>query len=247
MGGKKADALITDPPYNVDYQGGTAAKLKIENDKMSDANFRAFLNDVFAQAARVLKPGGAYYVYHASREVQNFVGAIVDNGLLYKQMLVWVKSSLVLGRQDYQWRHEPIIYGWKEGASHYFTNNRSLTTVIEDQVDVDKMTKAEMRDMLMEMLSDTATPQTVIREDKPLRNGEHPTMKPVKLIGRNVYNSTRMYETVLDLFYGSGSTLIAAHQLKRNCYGSELDPKYVQVVIDRFRKLEPECEINKIS
>lgn len=247
MDGKKADALITDPPYNVDYQGGTAAKLKIENDKMSDENFYQFLSDAFKQAARVMKPGAAFYVYHATREAVNFITALRNNGLTDRQQLIWVKSSLVIGRQDYQWRHEAILYGWKDGAAHYFINNRSLTTVIEDQIDVEKLTKAEMRDLLKEMLSDTETPQTIIREDKPLRNGEHPTMKPVKLIGRNVYNSTRIYETVLDLFMGSGSTLIAAHQLKRNCYGAELDPKYCQVILDRFRKLEPECEIKRIE
>lgn len=246
MGGQLADALITDPPYNVDYQGGTAAKLKIENDKMSDAKFRAFLTDAFEQASNAMKAGAAYYVYHASRESVNFIEALRLNGLTDKQQLIWVKSSLVLGRQDYQWRHEPILYGWKEGAAHYFINNRSLTTVIEDEIDVEKMSKQQMKEMLQEMLSEL-TPSTVIREDKPLRNGDHPTMKPVKLIGRNVSNSTRPYDVVLDLFGGSGSTLIASHQLMRNCFITELDPKYVQVIIDRFKKLEPEARITKLT
>jgi len=246
MGGRLADLLVTDPPYNVDYQGGTAAKLKIENDKMTDAKFRAFLTDAFAQAARIMKAGAAFYVYYASRESVNFIESLKANGLTDKQQLIWVKSSLVLGRQDYQWRHEPILYGWKDGAAHYFVNNRSLTTVIEDELDIEKMTKAQMKDMLQEMLSDMI-PSTIIREDKPLRNGEHPTMKPLKLIGRNITNSSRFFDLVVDLFGGSGSTMAAAHQLKRNCYTSELDPKYCQVILDRMYKLDPECIINKIG
>lgn len=246
MGGRLADLLVTDPPYNVDYQGGTAAKLKIENDKMTDAKFRAFLTDAFAQAARIMKAGAAFYVYHASRESVNFIESLKANGLTDKQQLIWVKSSLVLGRQDYQWRHEPILYGWKDGAAHYFVNNRSLTTVIEDELDVEKMTKAQMKDLIQEMLSDLI-PSTIIREDKPLRNGEHPTMKPLKLIGRNITNSSRFFDLVVDLFGGSGSTMAAANQLKRNCYTSELDPKYCQVILDRMYKLDPECIINKIG
>lgn len=246
MGGRLADLLVTDPPYNVDYQGGTAAKLKIENDKMTDAKFRAFLTDAFAQAARIMKAGAPFYVYYASREAVNFIESLRANGLTDKQQLIWVKSSLVLGRQDYQWRHEPICYGWKDGAAHYFVNNRSLTTVIEDELDIEKMTKAQMKDMLQEMLSDMI-PSTIIREDKPLRNGEHPTMKPLKLIGRNITNSSRFFDLVVDLFGGSGSTMAAAHQLKRNCYTSELDPKYCQVILDRMYKLDPECIINKIG
>lgn len=246
MGGRLADLLVTDPPYNVDYQGGTAAKLKIQNDKMSDAKFKAFLTDAFEQAARIMKAGAAFYVYYSSREAINFIESIRANGLTDKQQLIWVKSSMVLGRQDYQWRHEAILYGWKDGAAHYFVNNRSLTTVIEDELDIEKMTKAQMKDMLQEMLSDLI-PSTIIREDKPLRNGEHPTMKPLKLIGRNITNSSRFFDLVVDLFGGSGSTMAAANQLKRNCYTSELDPKYCQVILDRMYKLDPECIINKIG
>ena len=246
MGGKLADLMVTDPPYNVDYQGGTAAKLKIENDKMTDAKFRAFLTDAFSQAEKSMKAGAAFYVYYASREVVNFIESLRANGLQDKQQLIWVKSSLVLGRQYYQWRHEPIVYGWKEGSAHYFINCRSLTTVVEDEIDVEKLTKAQMKDMLQEMLSDLI-PTTIIREDKPLRNGEHPTMKPLKLIGRNITNSSRVYDLVVDFFGGSGSTLASSHQLKRNCYTMELDPKYCQVIIDRIRKLDPDSEIKRIG
>ena len=246
MNGRLADCMITDPPYNVNYQGGTKEKLKIENDQMTDVQFKAFLHDAFKMAANAMKAGAGYYVYHASREAVNFIESLRANGLTDRQQLIWVKSSLVLGRQDYQWRHEPILYGWKEGAAHYFINVRSITTVIEDEIDLEKLSKAQMKDMLQEMLADT-TPSTIIREDKPLRNGEHPTMKPLKLIGRNVINSTRMYDLIVDLFGGSGSTIAASHQLMRNCYTMELDPKYVQVILDRMRKADPECEITEAN
>lgn len=527
MGDKPADLLLTDPPYNVDYQGGTEKKLKIENDKMSDSKFHQFLSDAFKQAARVMKPGAAFYVYHASWEVVNFITALRNNGLKYRQQLIWVKSSLVLGRQDYQWKHEPCqkpgtmitmeggikkpieqivagdrvvglhrpslqlvgwnksgtgkkvtgatsreydgniyhvrvgeietnatdnhiftvrynreesakyfvylmkkgdkwrigisqlrnsrgsgmrdrlrgeqadamwvvsngyetkidaqiqetilglrygipqtiwntgksgricgkneiqidriydelgiewinegakrllgdrinypqiqrytgkestvsgftveacnlipkayevlmphkastgtiiaqyqqieeiktekykgivyslavegkhyisdgmvthncLYGWKDGAAHYFINNRSLTTVIEDLIDLEKLNKQQLKEILQEIMSEK-TPTTIIHEDKPLRNGEHPTMKPVKLIGRNVTNSSRLYDIVLDLFAGSGSTLIAAHQLMRNCRAMELDPKYCQVILDRIAKFDPDVQIKKLN
>lgn len=257
MNGKKADLLVTDPPYNVDYgqkakfankgDGGKRNENKIMNDNMTDAQFKVFLTDAFKQATRALKPGGSFYVYYASREAINFGQALRDNGLTDRQQLIWVKNTLVLGRQDYQWRHEPILYGWKDGGTHYFINDRSLTTVLEESIDVEKMSKAEMKEFILRMLDDVETAQTIAREDKPMRNSEHPTMKPVKLIGRNIYHSSRLYDTVLDLFGGSGTTLIAADQLKRNACLMEFDPKYTQVIIDRYQKLQPECNIRKLQ
>lgn len=244
MGGRQADLLVTDPPYNVNYQGGTAEKLKIENDNMTESQFREFLTDAFAQASRIMKQGAAFYVYYASRESVNFIESLKANGLTDKQQLIWVKSSLVLGRQDYQWRHESILYGWKDGAAHYFVNCRSLTTVIEDEIDLDKMSKAKMKEMLEEILSDI-TASTIIREDKPLKNAEHPTMRPLKLIGRNITNSSRIDDLVVDIFGGSGSTMAAAHQSGRICYMVELDARYCQVIIDRMRKLDPNLIIKK--
>ena len=149
-------------------------------------------------------------------------------------MLIWVKNNIVLGRQDYQWQHEPCCYGWKPGAGHYFIDNRSQRTVFEDETpDFDSMTKAELKELLQKVCT---LPSTVIREDKPLRSADHPTMKPLKLMGRLIRNSTRPGEVVLDLFGGSGSTLMAAEQLGRVCYSIELDPCYIDVIIKRWEE-----------
>ena len=143
---------------------------------------------------------------------------------------------MVLGRQDYQWKHEPCLYGWKPGAGHYFIARRDLLTVYEEKdIDIDALTKAEMKDLLKKFLQGSI-PTTVIDENKPLRSGDHPTMKPLKLMGRLIRNSTRPGEIVLDLFGGSGSTLMAAEQLGRICYMVELDPCYIDVIIKRWEE-----------
>ena len=167
--------------------------------------------------------------------------------------LIWNKNSLVLGRLDYQIKHEPCLYGWKEGAAHYFTPRRDLTTVFENKPDLDSMTKEELKEMLSKFI-DGEIPTTVINEDKPLRNGKHPTMKPVPLIGRQIKNSTRRGDIVLDIFGGSGTTLIACHQLGRKCRMVEYDPVYVDVIIKRWEQLTGEgavfignCLDNSIS
>ena len=192
MAGEQADLWLTDPPYNVDYEGGTG--LKIQNDHMENSAFRTFLDEAFAAAKNVLKPGGAFYIWHADSEGFNFRGACNDNELQVRECLIWNKSSLVLGRQDYQWKHEPCLYGWKDGAPHYFINSRSLTTVIEDYQDVDKMTKTELKAALKTMLNG-GTPTTVIDCAKPSRSEEHPTMKPVKLFAELMRNSSRERES----------------------------------------------------
>ena len=159
---------------------------------------------------------------------------------------MWVKNNIVIGRQDYQWQHEPIIYGWKDGGSHYFIAERTNRTVIEDKLDFDAMSKKELLEYVKEMQNDNEHPSTVIREDKPLVSAEHPTMKPVKLVGRFIRNSSRPGELVIDFFLGSGSTMIAAHQLERNCYGLELTPEYCQVILDRIKLLDPEVVIKQL-
>jgi DNA modification methylase len=242
MNEKLCDMVMTDPPYNVDYQGGTG--LKIMNDKMENNTFYQFLYDFYTALGSYTKKGGAWYVWHADSEGANFRSAFVNSGLLLKQCLVWVKSSLVMGRQDYQWKHEPCLYGWKEGAAHYFTNERTHTTVIEDKLDIKKLTKDEMKKMLTEMLSDK-TKSTIIHCDKPHRSAEHPTMKPILLLAPLIQNSSKENEIVADGFLGSGSTMVASHQLKRKCYGMELDPKYCQVIIDRMKKLDPTLTIKR--
>lgn len=234
--GAEMDLILTDPPYNADYEGKTKDALKIQNDKMTDANFYAFLYDVFKNLYQVTKPGGAVYVFHAHMESVNFLSAFRAVDFYLHQMLVWNKNTMVLGHCDYQWKHEPIIYGWKPGAGHYFTNSRLEYTVIEDAPNVNKMTKSELREYVKELLK-RGDPVTVISEDKPARNAEHPTMKPVKLIAYLIRNSSRPGENVIDVFGGSGSTLIAAEQTGRTCYTAELDPRYCDVIVKRWEKL----------
>lgn len=229
-----ADCWITDPPYNVDYE--SADGKKIQNDHMESNQFQDFLTKAFETATAHLKPGGSFYIWHADSEGFNFRAAAHRAGLTIRECLMWKKNSLVLGRQDYQWIHEPCLYGWKDGAAHYFTQRRDLTTCLElkdSAPDIDKMTKADMKDLLEKIL---ALPNSVIEENKPLRSAEHPTMKPLPLIGRLINNSTRKGDTIIDTFGGSGSTLMACEQLGRICATVELDPVYVDVIINRWEE-----------
>lgn len=236
MDGKSADAYITDPPYNVDYH--SADGKSIENDKMGDSQFQEFLFDSFTQADRVMKKGAAYYIWHSDSEGYNFRTAAIRVGWKLRQTLIWSKNTMVLWRQDYQQKHEPCLYGWKDGAAHYFTTDRTQVTVQREDFDIDKLSKDDMRELLRDILHNI--PSTIIEEDKPLRSAEHPTMKPVKLIGRIMKNSTRLTDIVLDNFGGSGTTIIAAEQLGRTCYMMELDPAYCDVIIQRWEELTQE-------
>lgn len=239
--GHNLDLLFTDPPYNVSIVGGShalpafkhrkAGKHTIQNDSMSDEDFKEFLNLAFKNASTVLKQGGAFYVWYASKEHINFEQQLTNNNMPVREQLIWVKNSLVLGRQDYQWMHEPCMYGWKDGASHYFIDNRKLTTIIEDKLDFDKMKKEEMKALLEEIYK---FPNTLIRENRPVKSDMHPTMKPIRMCATLINNSSRPGEKVLDLFGGSGSTMIACEQLDRICYMMEYDPKYVDVIINRW-------------
>lgn len=203
-GDAQIDLYLTDPPYNVAYKGGTG--MTIENDNMDSASFLAFLTDAFAAADSVMKPGCAFYIWHSSSEVMNFRQAI-DNipGWMAKQYLLWVKDRFTLGRSDYQQRHEPCWYGWKEGAAHYFIDDRKQSTVLEFE--------------------------------KPSVNKIHPTMKPVELWERQIENSSRHGENVLDSFGGSGTTIIACEKQGRTGFASELDPKYANAIILRYINL----------
>ncbi len=213
MQGDLADMVVTDPPYNVAYEGKTKDSLTIENDSMSNDEFYKFLYDFYTALTTVCKKGAAIYVWHASSEVINFAKAMVDAGWLLKQQLIWVKNTMVMGRQDYQWKHEPCLYGWLAGGSHNWYSDRKQTTVINF--------------------------------DKPQRNGEHPTMKPVGLFSYQIGNSSKQGDVVIDAFGGSGTTMVACEQLKRKARVIELDPKYCQVIIDRMKKLNPEIIIKK--
>ena len=247
--GEEMDLCVTDPPYNVNY-GDKAEMLgnydkghrntnHILNDNMDDLAFHNFLLDFYTQMLRSLKPGGPFYIWHAESEGVNFRTALQEAGGRVRQCLIWNKNTLVLSRQDYHWKHEPCLYGWKEGAGHYYIDDRSQTTVWEDKVDIDKLTKDQMKEILKEIFEDRVS-STVMNEAKPTVNDLHPTMKPIKLMGRLIKNSARPGEKVIDFFGGSGSTLIACEQLNRKCYMMEYDPKYVDVIIDRWEQLTGE-------
>lgn len=199
------DMWLTDPPYNVAYEGGTKEKLTIKNDSMPDEDFRQFLRDCYVAADAVMKPGAVFYIWHADSEGYNFRGAAKDANWKVRQCLIWKKSTLVMGRQDYHWKHEPCLYGWKDGAGHLWASDRKQTTILEF--------------------------------DKPSRNGEHPTMKPVDLFSYCLLNNTKGGDIVLDSFGGSGTTIIACEKDGRVGYLMELDPKYCDVIINRWQTL----------
>ena len=198
--GQQVDMWLTDPPYNVAYEGGTG--LTIKNDDMGDDQFRQFLRDAYTAADAVMKHGAVFYIWHADSEGYNFRGAAKDAGWTVRQCLIWEKSSLVMGRQDYHWKHEPCLYGWKDGAGHLWSSDRKQTTIL--------------------------------RFDKPRKNGEHPTMKPVELFEYQMLNNTKGGDIVLDSFGGSGTTMIAAEKNGRVGYLMELDPKYCDVIVKRW-------------
>ncbi|UBM06625.1 site-specific DNA-methyltransferase [Enterococcus mundtii] len=204
MDGEKADMLITDPPYNVNYEGKTEDSLTIQNDNKTSLEFYEFLKNAFAAVYKQLDIGASFYVWYASSEVVNFVTALVESNFLVKQELIWCKNTFVLGRQDYHWQHEPCIYGWKADGSHKWRGDRKQTTVLNF--------------------------------DKPLSNKEHPTMKPVPLFDYQIKNSSKKSDRILDIFGGSGTTVIACEQNNRHAYLMELDLRYVDVIINRWEE-----------
>ena len=203
---------------------------------MPEYQFIEFLDKSFKNMSKYLKPGGVFYIWHASTTIFEFETALRYNNLKTRQQLIWNKNAIVLSRQDYHWKHEPVLYGWKEGAGHYFVDDRTQATVIEDMKPKYKsMKKEELVKLLDEIYSDKMS-TTILNEDKPSISEEHPTMKPLKLLARLIKNSSKQEEIVQDLFGGSGSTLMACEQLNRKCYTMELDPKYVDVIIDRWEQ-----------
>lgn len=205
MDGQKADMVWTDPPYNVAYEGATAEALTMKNDNMTSSQFYNFLLSAYQNMLAHTVAGGAIYVAHADTEGVNFRRAMQSSGWLLKQCLIWAKNSLVMGRQDYHWKHEPILYGWAPGAAHKWFSDRTQTTVLEF--------------------------------NRPTRSTDHPTMKPVNLIEYCLGNSLPPNGKVLDLFGGSGSTLIAAERRGGVAYLCELDPRYCDVIIQRWENL----------
>lgn len=216
MGGRLADMLLTDPPYNVNYGSvrdvSEAVKrhrrtdgLMIKNDNMDDDSFRKFLTDAFTSANEALKPGAVFYIWHADNEGYNFRGACRDIGWKVRECLIWNKNTFCMGRQDYQWKHEPCLYGWKDGASHLWASDRKQTTVMNF--------------------------------DKPSKSELHPTMKPVALFDYQIKNNTKGGDIVLDLFAGSGTTVVACEQNGRDARVMEFDPRYCDVIVKRWENL----------
>lgn len=232
VGNDKMDLMITDPPYNIDYEGSDGQKIK--NDNMDSSEFKEFLNKFYKNAFNVMRDGASYYVFHADLETIAFREGIEKAGFKLSQCLIWVKNAFNLSRQDYNWRHEPCLYGWKEGAAHYFLNDYTQDTVIEDIENHKKKSKAELLEYIKDLHVKIDKYTTLIREDKPQRNDLHPTMKPLKLIGRLMINSSKAEWNILDPFGGSGSTLMTAEQLNRFAFLMEYDPKYVDVIVKRF-------------
>lgn len=234
MKGEQADLIVTDPPYNVAVKN--AQGMTIANDNLESAEFKAFLVKAFANMEEQIKAGGAFYVWYASKEQIHFEEALKEAGLQIREQLIWKKNHFILGRQDYHWQHEPCMYGWKEGAKHYFIEDRTQSTVlVEDKLDFTKLKKEEMLELLQEIYNKKIN-TTVLEEDKPLINELHPTMKPVRLLARLIENSSREEERVLDPFVGSGSSIIACEQLNRKCYAMELDEQYASVTIKRWEE-----------
>lgn len=211
MDGRMADMILTDPPYNVNYEGGDENKLTIQNDSMENDLFFRFLKSVFEIMFKIIKYGGSFYVFHADLEGENFRRSIREAGFKIAQCCIWVKDSLVMGRQDYQWQHEPCLYGWKPGAAHFWNSDRKQTTIWNF--------------------------------DKPKANRIHPTMKPIALMAYPITNSTKNGDIVVDVFSGSGSTIMACQQTDRIGYGMEIDPKYVSATVRRYMAMFPQQPI----
>jgi len=222
MNGEKADLVATDPPYNVALGVESVEQAKarnrrtdgliIQNDKMTNNEFLDFLQSVFNSYFLNIKDGSPIYVF-CPLEDGAFLNSFLNSGLKLQSILIWLKNSIVMCRKDHHYKHEPILYGWKEGAVHKWYGGHDKSTIIEC--------------------------------NKPPRNGNHPTMKPIELMQIIIERSSKVKDIVFDLFLGSGSTMVASHQLKRKCYGMELDPKYCQVIIDRMKKLDPSLIIKR--
>ncbi|WP_445278786.1 site-specific DNA-methyltransferase [Streptococcus sp. KHUD_013] len=211
LGDKKANLVVTDPPYNVNVEE-TAGKIK--NDDMSDADFYQFLFNMFVNVEQSMEDDASIYVFHADTEGLNFRRAFKDAGFYLSGCCVWKKNALVLGRSPYQWQHEPVLYGWKQKGKHQWFSDRKQTTIWE--------------------------------YDRPKSSKEHPTMKPVQLMAYPIQNSSIRGTLVLDPFLGSGSTLIAADQTGRICYGIELDEKFVDVIVKRYMEATEKTDVKLI-
>lgn len=238
MNGETVALMITDPPYNIDYESESG--MKIKNDNMKTEEFYEFLSKFYKNAYEIMKEGASYYIFHADSETISFRKALEEAKFKFSQNLIWVKNTFNLSRQDYNWRHEPCLYGWKPGKSHFFIKDYTQDTILESSVNLKKMTKEELIGYITKIITDIEETSTIIRENKPLKNDIHPTMKPIKLIARLMANSSKINQNILDLFGGSGSTLITAEQLNRKAFLMEFDPRFADVIVKRYRMLDKE-------
>ncbi len=231
-----ADLWLTDPPYNVAVSNSQG--MTIINDNLPKGIFGQFLTQAFSATYQVMRAGASFYVWFASSEHVNFENALNNAGLFVRQELIWNKNHFILGRQDYQWKHEPCLYGWKEGAAHYFFDSRKESSVIADEAEIDitKLKKEELVELLRKIYNQHPS-STILNFNKPTKNTDHPTMKPVELFGYLMRNSSHKGDIVLDTFGGSGTTIIAAEQLNRKARCMELDPHYCDVILARWEKL----------
>lgn len=236
MMGEKADLCCMDPPYNITYESKAG---KIANDDMSDAEFKKFLLSVYSMMDYALKPGAAFYIWHAD---DGDVGETFRNALkeiktlMNKQTIIWVKSSATLSRKDYNQMHESALYGWKAGSAHWYDGDFTRTTVINDDIDLSKMSAKEVLAWAKKAKEALAGPVTVWNEDKPSKNTIHPTMKPVRLFERSIYANSRPGDVVIDLFNGSGTNTIACRKTGRKGRGMEMSPNYLQASLVRYQE-----------
>ena len=248
---KVADLVVTDPPYNIDYgtaeqdrneyRGIERAERSILNDNMSDESFHQFLLNFYKNTYSKTKGGGVIYVFHSTKESVNLIKALREAGYKLSQTLIWVKDHFTLGRSDYQWQFEPILYGWREDKPHYFIHDRTQSSVFENKEELAKKKKEELLKILNEIYEHY--PSDIVRDSKPLRNAEHPTMKPITLCAKLIQNSSREQEIVYDAFAGSGSTLMACQQMNRTSYNIELAENYCDVIVKRYAKMFGDEEI----
>jgi len=252
--GHSVDMVFTDPPYNVDYEGAAG---KIKNDSMADAEFRQLLLDMFTAAHAVMAPGAPIYVAHADGgEIGlSFRTSFLSAGFKLAACLIWKKNQFTLSRSDYQWIHEPILYGWKQGAAHKWYGGRAQTSIA--QVDGSRFCRTgenewsiQSGDEILRITGDNimveVTASTITSEDKPKKSELHPTMKPVRLVERFIENSSRASQKVLDICGGSGSTLIACEKSGRHARVMELDEKFADVIIRRWQQFT-RCQAKHID
>ncbi|MCQ9627503.1 DNA modification methylase [Cetobacterium somerae] len=235
FGDEKMNLLLTDPPYNIDYESGNG--LKIKNDNMGEEEFYNFLLKFYKNAFDFMEEGAAFYIFYGDIESENFRKTLKEARFKLSQCLIWVKDAFNLSRQDYNWKHEPVLYGWKPGASHFFIKDYTQDTVLEESPNYKKFSKNELIEHIYQLKKIMEESSSIIREDKPRKNENHPTPKPIKLIARLMANSSKRGWIVGDMFGGSGSTLITAEQLEREARLMEYDPRYVDVIVKRYMSL----------